>query len=129
VLLELLAAGRWRKHLERLQAKLATARAASTRQLREAGVLLEYPADGGLFLWGGLPHGADVDALVKDAWHHHILLARGATFSAGGAADAHLRFNVVFSQQPRLAAYLEQRLRGHGLMPMATIHRLVNIVR
>jgi DNA-binding transcriptional MocR family regulator len=110
VLLELLAAGRWRKHLERLQRKLAAARSVSARQLHQAGVLLEHPAEGGLFLWGGLPHGTDVDGLVKDAWHNRILLARGATFSASSAADAHLRFNVVFSQQPRLAAYLGERL-------------------
>ena len=49
---------------------------------------------------------------MKDAWHERILLARGATFSATGAADAHLRFNVVFSQQPRLADHLAQRLRS-----------------
>ena len=112
VMLELLAAGRWRKHLERLQRKLAAARTVSTRQLRQAGVLLEHPAEGGLFLWGSLPGGTDVDGLVKDAWHNHILLARGATFSADGAADAHLRFNVVFSQQPRLVTYLGERLKA-----------------
>ncbi len=143
VLLELLSAGRWRKHLDRLQRKLAAARAVSTRQLRAAGVLLEHPAEGGLFLWGALPHGTDIDALVKDAWHQRILLARGATFSATGAADAHLRFNVVFAQQPRLGRAFGTTTRrgrrctrraregraGPGLMPMTIIHRPVNIGR
>jgi DNA-binding transcriptional MocR family regulator len=114
VLLELLASGRWRKHLDRLQRKLMAARTAASRQLRAAGVLLEHPGEGGLFLWGSLPHGIDIDGLVKDAWHNRILLARGATFRAHGGTpgepDPHLRFNAVFAQQPRLADYLRDRL-------------------
>lgn len=110
VLLELLASGRFRKHLDRLQRKLASARAAASRQLRQAGILLERPAEGGLFLWGALPSGIDVDLLVRDAYRNGILLARGAAFAADAPGDPHLRFNVVFSQHARLAAYLSQRL-------------------
>lgn len=110
VLLEVLAAGRWRKHLDRLHQRLAVARAAATQQLRQAGVLLEHPGEGGLFLWGALPAGVDVDALVKDAFRHGILLVRGATFAADGARDPHIRFNAAFSQQPRLAQYLQHQL-------------------
>lgn len=110
VLLEVLAAGRWRKHLDRLQQRLAQARGAATQQLRDAGVLLEHPGEGGLFLWGALPAGADVDAVVKDAFRHGILLVRGATFAADGARDPHIRFNAVFSQQPRLAGWLRDQL-------------------
>ncbi len=110
VMLEVLAAGRWRKHLERLQRKLLAARNASTRALREAGILLHHPGEGGLFLWGAVPHGVDVDLLVKDAYRNHILLVRGATFCADNASDPHIRFNVVFAQQPRLADYLKRRL-------------------
>jgi DNA-binding transcriptional MocR family regulator len=124
VLLEFLAAGRWRKHLDRLQRKLATARSASTRQLRAAGVLLEHPAEGGLFLWGGLPHGVDVDALVKDAWHNGILLARGASFSPREAIDPHIRFNVVQSQNPRVASYLAARLSAPTTGARATLQRV-----
>jgi DNA-binding transcriptional MocR family regulator len=119
VLLEALSSGRWRKHLDRLQQRLAAARLASTRQLRAAGLLLEHPAEGGIFLWGAVPHGVDVDLLVKDAYRNAIVLARGATFSADGAGGPHLRFNVAFSQQPRLAQYLQQRfaaVAGAGAM-------------
>ncbi|MDP1205712.1 hypothetical protein, partial [Klebsiella pneumoniae] len=68
VLLEVLSAGRWRKHLDRLQQRLSAARVAATRQLREAGVLLEHPGEGGLFLWGAVPAGVDVDGVVKEAF-------------------------------------------------------------
>lgn len=112
VLLEVLAAGRWRKHLDRLQQRLASARAAATQQLRQAGVLLEQPGEGGLFLWGALPAGVDVDSVVKDAFRNGILLVRGATFAADGARDPHIRFNVAFSQQPRLAQYLQSQLNA-----------------
>lgn len=123
VLLELLASGRFRKHLDRLQRKLAVARVAAARQLRGAGILLERPAEGGLFLWGAVPHGVDIDVLVKDAYRNAILLARGAAFSADAHGDPHLRFNVVFSQHARLAAYLSQRLSAFALA-RSTLSRL-----
>ncbi|KQW46570.1 MULTISPECIES: PLP-dependent aminotransferase family protein [unclassified Roseateles] len=110
VLLEVLAAGRWRKHLDRLQQRLGAARAAASQQLRQAGVLLEHAGEGGLFLWGALPAGVDVDGVVREAFRAGILLVRGATFAADGAADAHIRFNAAFSQQPRLAEFLRDQL-------------------
>ncbi|HJV63216.1 MAG TPA: PLP-dependent aminotransferase family protein [Albitalea sp.] len=110
VLLELLSSGRLRKHLDRLQHKLAAARAAATRVLRQSGILIERPAEGGLFLWGAVPRGIDVDVLVKDAYRNGILLARGAAFATDAPGDPHLRFNVIFSQHARLADYLSQRL-------------------
>jgi DNA-binding transcriptional MocR family regulator len=113
VMLEVLAAGRWRKHLDRLNARLQTARHASARALAGAGLLLDHPGEGGLFLWASVPGGVDLNLLVQDAYRNQIVLARGATFSASNDAnDAHLRFNVVFSQQPRLANYLRERLQS-----------------
>jgi hypothetical protein len=55
-----------------------------------------------------VPHGVDVDLLGRDAYRHQILLVRGATFCADNANDPHIRFNVVFAQQPRLGDYLKQ---------------------
>ena len=110
VLLELLSAGRWRKHLERLQGRLASARTAAALQLRQTGMLLHHPGEGGLFLWGAVPAGVDVDELVKDAYLNKILLVRGATFRADAAPDPHIRFNVAFSQHAQLASYLSASL-------------------
>jgi DNA-binding transcriptional MocR family regulator len=111
VLQEVLAAGRWRKHLDRLNARLAAARHASLRHLREAGIAFDHPGECGLFLWGELPAGVNVDALVEDAGRNRILLARGAVFTAAPrAADPHIRFNVAACQPPQVAAYLGERL-------------------
>ncbi|HUG21346.1 PLP-dependent aminotransferase family protein [Piscinibacter sp.] len=110
VLLELLASGRFRKHIDRLQQRLATARGQASRLLRQAGILLDQPGEGGLFLWGAVPHGVDLELLVKDAYRNGILLARNAAFTADGSGLSHSRFNVIFSQHERLAQYLAPRL-------------------
>jgi DNA-binding transcriptional MocR family regulator len=117
VALEVLAAGRWRKHLERLQQRLLAARQATRRQLEQAGLSFETEGGAGLFLWPRLPDGVATEPLVQDAVRNQILLVRGATFSArqpgqGGASDRHLRINAVFGQHPRLASYLGERLQA-----------------
>ncbi len=117
VMLEVLAAGRLRKHLDRLQRRLALARHASLRRLEAAGIRFDHPGESGLFLWGEVPEGIAVDELVQDAHRNKILLARGSAFTVGGGADPHLRFNVAFCQEPRVADYLGERiaaLRGAG---------------
>jgi DNA-binding transcriptional MocR family regulator len=112
VLLEVLRAGNLRKHLERLQRKINVARNASALQLSAAGVLFEQPGDAGIFMWGTMPEGLDVDLLVQDAYRNKILLMRGAAFSANETPDRHIRFNVAFSQHPRLSTYLKTRLEA-----------------
>jgi DNA-binding transcriptional MocR family regulator len=112
VLLEVLAAGRWRKHLDRLHARIAAARRASLRHLRGAGITFEHPSEAGMFLWGELPAGVDLDELVADAGRNHILLAGGAAFRVRQEADPHVRFNVAICQQPRVADYLRERLQA-----------------
>lgn len=110
VLLEVLIAGRLRKHLDRLQRRLLLARLQAGRMLEEAGLQLDHPGEGGLFLWATVPDGVDVNELVQDAWRNQILLVPGATFSALKTPDPHIRFNVAFSQQARLGDYLRSRL-------------------
>uniref|UniRef100_UPI0011811961 aminotransferase-like domain-containing protein n=1 Tax=Pelomonas sp. KK5 TaxID=1855730 RepID=UPI0011811961 len=114
VMQEALAAGRWRKHLERLQRRLVAARNASMRQLSEAGIAFDAPGEGGLFLWGRVPSAADADLLAQDALQHGFVLARGASFSAHGTPSPHIRFNVVLAQHLGLAAYLRERLQAQG---------------
>jgi DNA-binding transcriptional MocR family regulator len=111
VLLEVLKTGNLRKHLDRLQRKIMTARNASIRQLSDAGVAFEQPGDAGIFLWGTMPAGLDVDLLVQDAYRNKILLMRGAVFSANDTPNRHIRFNVAFCQHPRLSSYLQERLQ------------------
>jgi DNA-binding transcriptional MocR family regulator len=111
VLLELLSTGRFRKHTERMQQRLGTARVAAARSLRQAGIEFDAMGDAGIFLWGRLPDGVDVQALVKTAYGQQIVLAPGGNFRADGATnDPHIRFNVVTSQNVRLSEYRVSRL-------------------
>lgn len=112
VMLEVLSAGRWRKHLDRLNTKLMAARQVSARLLTEAGIALDHPGEGGLFLWGKVPAGTDLELLVQDAYRNKILLVRGTTFSATRDYDAHIRFNAVISQNVRVASYLSERFQS-----------------
>jgi DNA-binding transcriptional MocR family regulator len=70
----------------------------------------DHPGEGGLFLWGELPEGVDIDLLVQDAMRNKILLVRGAAFFAEGNDDPHIRFNVAMCQAPAVADYLRERL-------------------
>jgi DNA-binding transcriptional MocR family regulator len=122
VMLEVLAAGRWRKHLERLQRRLASARHASEKALASAGIRFDHPGAGGLFLWGEVPEGVDVDLLVQDAMRNKILLVRGAAFMADGNADPHIRFNVAMCQASAVADYLKERLGAVSAARQAVLH-------
>ena len=120
VLLEMLSTGRLRKHAERLQRRLGAARVAAARSLRQAGVRFDAMGDAGVFLWGRLPEGIDIPALVRGAYGEQIVLAPGSHFRVDGATnDPHIRFNVIMSQNVRLSAYLMARLGGHGAAPAA----------
>ena len=124
---ELLATGRWRKHLDRLQQRLGRARSLAVRQLGECGIEFDHPGEAGLFVWGRVPAGVDVEVLARDAYANGILLARGSSYFAEGGASDHLRFNVVFSQHVRLHEHLSQRLsavsRGRAAVARAALPR------
>jgi DNA-binding transcriptional MocR family regulator len=120
VLLEMLSTGRFRKHVERIQQRLDTARAAAASYLREAGISLDSMAEAGLFLWGGFPAGVDLAGLLKEAYRQGIVLAHGSTFRAGtDTPESHVRFNVVASQDQRLADFLKPRLRPSSIASVA----------
>ena len=118
VMLEVLAAGRWRKHLDRLNAKLLAARHTCARQLSAAGITLDHPGEGGLFLWASVPGEVDLNLLVQDAYRNKILLVRGATFSAG-LADFPQRATGNELTQAADEALLEAKRQGRNRIVLA----------
>jgi DNA-binding transcriptional MocR family regulator len=74
--------------------------------LRDAGVELDEVGAEGAFLWGRVPGMTDSDAYVRRALEAGILLAKGRLFSPSGSYADYLRFNVAYSCDPRLAAFL-----------------------
>jgi DNA-binding transcriptional MocR family regulator len=117
-----LASGRFHRHVQHLRTRLATFRQSASALLANAGVALEPGAADGVFLWGRVPGMVDADAMVKKALDTGILLAKGGLFSPSGGFRDYLRFNSVFSCDPRLAAFLqaeiEPRTDGGNVRPL-----------
>ena len=103
-----LASGRFHRHVQHVRTRLATFRQGARTMLGEAGVALDPASAEGVFLWGRVPGIVDADTTVKRALDAGILLAKGALFSPSGRYQDYLRFNVAFSCDPRLAAFLEE---------------------
>lgn len=106
VLREMLASGKYRKHIERLRDRLGTTRAAATVALRRAGLTIEPTAADGIFLWCRLPAGVDPERLCVDARAAGILLAKGAMFSISGRCSDYLRINTAYGSESTLTQFL-----------------------
>ncbi len=108
---EVLASGRYHRHIEALRPRLARARRDARRLLESAGIVFDDPGGEGLFLWGRLPDTADVDEVLRSARERSILLARGSLFSPCGGASRRLRFNAPRSIAPELGRFLAEAVR------------------
>lgn len=87
-----LVSGHYRKHLERLHAKLAAARAAATHDLAQLGLAEFCPRPVGLHTW--VDTRRDSVELAALAARHSLILASGALFSPAQAPSTRLRINV-----------------------------------
>lgn len=105
-----LGGGRYKRHVERLRARLTRMRRDARTALESAGVSFEDPHGEGIFLWGRVPEGIAVDQLVRRARDHSILLARGSLFSCEQGCPQWLRFNVCHSDRPPLIEFLRTEL-------------------
>jgi DNA-binding transcriptional MocR family regulator len=106
VVREVLASGKYRKHVEHLRDRITKARAITSVLLRDAGLRVDSPAHGGLFLWCQLPAAVDMDHLLAEARKAGILLALGSMFSLTARSDSYLRFNAVYGSDPSLIRVL-----------------------
>jgi DNA-binding transcriptional MocR family regulator len=105
-----LQSGRYQAHLNCLQTKLLKARTGAEQALMSAGIRFDCQSMDGMFLWGKVPDHVDIDRVIDDAFHKRILLSKGSIFSPSGAFSHHLRFNVAYSTDPRLIAFLREAI-------------------
>ncbi len=110
LVLEMLASGQYRRHLEALRARLSAARGLVAARLRELGFGIAGGEDG-MFLWAEAPADARPD-LVLAARDRGLVLAGGQLFRPGQLPSRHFRFNVARSTDPRVAEVLGALLRG-----------------
>lgn len=107
---QVLDGGSYRRHIDRVRARLARMRADSRCSLSDAGVRFDDDDAAGIFLWGQVPEATDMDQLVRDARGQAIVLAKGALFSPAKGHVPRLRFNVAHSAAPELAQFLREAL-------------------
>lgn len=104
VLYRVLTEGHYRRHVERLRARLDTVRDKAARMLERAGCRLFVAQGAGMFLWADT--GVDADALTAAGHEAGFLLAPGSLFSPHQSPTTWMRFNIANCGDPALPAFL-----------------------
>lgn len=108
VIHQILVEGHYRKHLERLRARLAARREPVLAQLERLGLRVFTDPQGGMFVW--MDAGCDSNVLAARAYEQRLLLAPGSLFSPNQLPSSWLRFNLASSSHPDLLRFLERAL-------------------
>ena len=106
-----LTEGRWRKHLKSLRERLAQSHDRVATRLIEEGFELFAEPEAGMYLWARHPDLADSSALSVLAAKEGILLGPGHLFLTEPRPTRWMRFNVAFSEDPRLYRFLAEQVR------------------
>jgi DNA-binding transcriptional MocR family regulator len=110
-----LTEGHHRRHVERLAATLLTAQAQVSARLEEAGLQPFGPPRGGMFYWARAQHTAlSAREIADQALKEGIWLAPGEFFYVSQPEHPWFRFNVAFSDVPKLSDFF-RKLAAAGL--------------
>lgn len=104
----LIADGHYGRHLRRVRARIAEARAAALGLLRGAGMEVFAEPRGGNFLWARFPDVEDAKRLAERAREQGVILAVGDVFRPNLEPSPWMRFNVALCGDRRLARFLNQ---------------------
>jgi DNA-binding transcriptional MocR family regulator len=108
----MLTEGHYRKHIERMQARLAESTLSTLRLLERIGLDVEAEPKGGMFVWAQAPGLHDSAALARRAVREGIVLAPGNVFRPQMQPSPWLRFNVVYTNDKRLERFLGKALEA-----------------
>ena len=111
VVYKVLSEGHYRKHADRLRAKLAAGREKNLRQLERIGITVDISPAAGMNLW--VDTGTDTNMLTEKAMAQGYLLAPGSLFSPTQLPSSRMRINVAAQLEPALLRLLEQEI-GRG---------------
>lgn len=104
--------GRWRKHLRSLRDRLAQAHQRVAQQLENIGFELFCEPKAGMFLWARHPDIDNATELAYKAAEQDILLGPGHLFTPDLQPSPWFRFNVAFTEEPEVLAFLKGQQRG-----------------
>ncbi|WP_330727859.1 PLP-dependent aminotransferase family protein [Burkholderia multivorans] len=110
VLYKILTEGHYRRHVERLRARLDGVRDKTARMLERTGLKLFAMPAAGMFLWADT--GVDSDALAAAAHEEGFLLTPGSLFSPQQSPSTWTRFNVANCGDPALPGFLARYIES-----------------
>ena len=110
-----LSEGRWRKHLKSLRERLGQAHQQVGQSLMQLGFELFNEPKAGLYLWARHPDLTDSAVLSQHAATEGLMLGPGHLFLVEPRTTGWLRFNVAFSTDERVMAYLARQIDAHVL--------------
>ncbi len=108
VVYKVLSEGHYRKHADRIRARLDGLRARTVRQMERVGLTAEVCPPAGLFVW--VDAGCDTNVLTEKALAEGILLAPGSLFSPNQLPSTRMRLNVAAMQDARVWQFLEREI-------------------
>lgn len=101
--------GRWRKHLRSLRERFSNAHQRVAQALEGEGFELFSEPKAGLFLWARHPDIHNAAELAYKAAEQDIMLGPGHLFDPDLAPSPWFRFNVAFTDDPRVLAFLKDQ--------------------
>ena len=110
LVLGVLGASGYRRHLEALKVRLAKAMAATIPRLQALGIEPWIVPKAGMLLWCRLPHDLDAADIARHALAENLVLAPGNVFSPSQSAEGCMRFNVAQCTDERVFAVLERAM-------------------
>ncbi len=105
---KILSEGAYRKHAERMRARLDELRARTVRQMERVGLTVDVAPPAGMFVW--VDAGLDTNLLAERAMAEGILLAPGSLFSPSQLPSTRMRLNVAAMQDPAIWRFLAREV-------------------
>ncbi len=114
IVYRMLSEGSYTRHRKRVVQRLIEAGGRVEQWLKRYGCELPMGYEGGMFIWARLPPGVDGERLAQDALKQGMVLAPGALFGYDPAHRDSMRFNVAYSDEPRVQQVFEALLNDSG---------------
>jgi DNA-binding transcriptional MocR family regulator len=108
VVYKILSEGPYRKHLDRIRARLDAIRARTVRQMERVGLALPVAPAAGMFAW--VDAGRDTNLMAERAMAEGLLLAPGSLFSPSQLPSTRMRLNVAAMQDPAVWQFFEREM-------------------
>jgi DNA-binding transcriptional MocR family regulator len=110
VVYKILSEGHYRKHVDRLRAKLDSVRDKAVRQVERVGLTVDVASPVGMFIWADI--GRDAQVVTEKGLDHGILFAPGNLFSPTQLPSTRMRLNVATTCDPAVLRFLERELKS-----------------